>query len=166
MTLLKKKTNRSRIFPGTEWETILPGEAGFDSKKLDGAKGWLDDGVGSGRYRIVIVRSGCIVAEWNHGFYSKKRFPLMASAKSVFLRAFHSISQPSHVNRKNVTVRNIHLPLASAAKSVFSCILGIAIQEGKIPTADARIADFYPEAMDVSEGEGPKPGRHVISKRP
>ena len=41
------------------------------------------------------------------------------------------------------------LPLASAAKSVSSCLLDIAIGEGKLPSADAKVADYYPEAMDV-----------------
>jgi CubicO group peptidase (beta-lactamase class C family) len=54
--------------------------------------------------------------------------------------------------------------LASAAKSIFSSILGIAITEGKIPSADARVVEFYPEAIDVPPGEGPKPGRYAFSK--
>ena len=60
--------------------------------------------------------------------------------------------------------RDEQLWLASAAKSVFSCILGIAIEEGKIPSADAKIVDYYPEAMDVPEDEGPKPGRYAFEK--
>jgi CubicO group peptidase (beta-lactamase class C family) len=60
--------------------------------------------------------------------------------------------------------REEQLRLASAAKSVFSCLLAIAIDEGKIPSADAKLIDFYPEAMDVPAGEGPKPGRHVFEK--
>jgi CubicO group peptidase (beta-lactamase class C family) len=60
--------------------------------------------------------------------------------------------------------REEQLWMASAAKSIFSCMLGIAIEEGKIPSADARIADYYPEAMDVPEGEGPKEGRYVFPK--
>lgn len=54
--------------------------------------------------------------------------------------------------------------LASAAKSIFSCILGIAIKEGKLPSADAGIIDYYPEAMEVPEGKGPKPGRYAFEK--
>jgi CubicO group peptidase (beta-lactamase class C family) len=56
------------------------------------------------------------------------------------------------------------LGLASAAKSIFSCLLGIAIEEGKLPSADAKVVDYYPEAMDVPEGEGPKPGRYAFPK--
>jgi CubicO group peptidase (beta-lactamase class C family) len=54
--------------------------------------------------------------------------------------------------------------LASAAKSVYSCVLGIAIAEGKLPSADARVIDYYPEMMDVPEGTGPKPGRYAFPK--
>jgi CubicO group peptidase (beta-lactamase class C family) len=52
--------------------------------------------------------------------------------------------------------------LASATKSIFSCILGIVIAEGTIPSADAKLREYYPEAMDVPEGEGPKDGRYVF----
>jgi CubicO group peptidase (beta-lactamase class C family) len=60
--------------------------------------------------------------------------------------------------------RSARFQLASAAKSVFSCMLGIAVAEGKIESADAKVVDYYPEAMDVPEGEGPKSGRHVYEK--
>jgi len=56
------------------------------------------------------------------------------------------------------------LPQASAAKSYYSCLLGVAVAEGRIPSADARVVDYYPEMMDVSEDKGPKPGRHAFDK--
>ena len=48
---------------------------------------------------------------------------------------------------------------ASAAKSVYSSLLGIAVAEGKIASADALVCDYYPEMLDVPEGAGPKAGR-------
>jgi CubicO group peptidase (beta-lactamase class C family) len=57
--------------------------------------------------------------------------------------------------------RDAQLNMASATKSLFSCMLGIAIAEGKIRSADDKLIDYYPEFMDVSEGKGPKPGRHA-----
>jgi CubicO group peptidase (beta-lactamase class C family) len=51
---------------------------------------------------------------------------------------------------------------ASASKSTFSCMLGIAVQEGVIKSADDRVIDYYPEMMDVAPGEGPKAGRHAF----
>lgn len=60
--------------------------------------------------------------------------------------------------------RDAQLRLASATKSIFASILGIVIDEGTIPSADAKIIDYYPEAMDVPEGEGPKEGRYVFAK--
>lgn len=116
-------------FPGAEWQLVSPDEAGFHPPKLNKAKRWLDDRVADGRYRVVIVRGGQLVAEWNHG-----------------------------VGREE------QLWMASATKSIFSCILGIAIEEGKVPSADARIVDYYPEAMDVPQGAGPKPGRYAFAK--
>lgn len=116
-------------YPQADWTRIAPSEAGLDPAKLDGIKSWLDDRVNDGKYRIVIVRGGRLVAEWNHG-----------------------------VGREE------QLWLASATKSLFSSILGIAIDEGRLPSADAKVIDYYPEAMDVPEGEGPKPGRYVFPK--
>lgn len=51
---------------------------------------------------------------------------------------------------------------ASASKSTFSCVLGIAVAEGVIKSADDRVADYYPEMMDVPPGAGPKEGRHAF----
>jgi len=119
----------AQTYPDAEWQRVSPDEVDMDPAKLNLAKRWLDENVAERRYRVVIVRGGRLVAEWNHGLE-----------------------------------RDQHLGLASAAKSIFSCILGIAIDEGKIPSADARIIDYYPEAMDVPEGEGPKPGRYAFEK--
>lgn len=121
-----------KTYPSSEWTRVSPAEAGLDPEKLDGVKRWLDDTAAraeDGRYRVVVVRGGRVVAEWNHG-----------------------------------VGRDEQLRMASAAKSIFSCILGIAIEEGKTPSADARIVDYYPEAMDVPEGEGPKEGRYAFEK--
>ena len=49
--------------------------------------------------------------------------------------------------------------IASANKSILSSMLGIAIDEGRIKSADHLAVDYYPEMMDVSNGEGPKEGR-------
>jgi len=51
--------------------------------------------------------------------------------------------------------------LASATKSTFATVLGIAVAEGMVPSADARLADHFPGALDVLPGEGSKPGRHA-----
>jgi hypothetical protein len=44
--------------PGAEWERMSPAEAGADLEEPAAARQWLDDHVGGGRYRIVIVRGG------------------------------------------------------------------------------------------------------------
>jgi CubicO group peptidase (beta-lactamase class C family) len=51
------------------------------------------------------------------------------------------------------------LGMASAAKSLYSSMLGIVIEEGNIPSADTKVFDYYPEMMDIKNGEGPKQGR-------
>lgn len=55
------------------------------------------------------------------------------------------------------TDEKVHI--ASANKSILSSTLGIAIAEGKIGSADDLATEYYPELMDVAEGEGPKEGR-------
>ena len=56
------------------------------------------------------------------------------------------------------------IPQASAAKSCYSCLLAIAVSEGKIYSLDASVIDYYPEMIDIREGEGSKPGRHALDK--
>ena len=51
------------------------------------------------------------------------------------------------------------LNMASATKSLFASVLGIAVADGKVGSADDRAVDYFPEMMDVPEGKGPKPGR-------
>ena len=54
--------------------------------------------------------------------------------------------------------------IASAAKSLYACVLGSVIADAKISSADEPVIDTYPELMDVPDGEGPKPGRHAFEK--
>ena len=53
---------------------------------------------------------------------------------------------------------------ASAVKSGYSCLLAIAVSEGKLPSLDVQVVDYYPEMMDACEGEGPKAGRWAFEK--
>jgi len=53
---------------------------------------------------------------------------------------------------------------ASAVKSLYSCLLGIAIAEGKVAGLDAPVVEYYPEMMYVPDGEGPKPDRYAFPK--
>lgn len=52
----------------------------------------------------------------------------------------------------------------STVKSIHSCLLAIAVEEGRVPSFDSRLADIYPEALDVPEGEGPKSDSWVFPK--
>lgn len=52
----------------------------------------------------------------------------------------------------------------SLSKSVYSCALAIAVEDGKIGSIDDPIVDYYPEMLDVAEGEGPKPDRFARPK--
>ena len=52
--------------------------------------------------------------------------------------------------------------IASAAKSIYSNVLGILIAEGGLKSADELVVDYYPEMMEVVEGQGNKPGRYAF----
>jgi CubicO group peptidase (beta-lactamase class C family) len=120
---------KNSIFPKDSWDRIPPIESGFDPDKLENARRFIDENAPEGRYRVVIVHKGSIVAEWNKGVGADDK-----------------------------------LSLTSATKSVLSCILGIAIDEGRILSLDSKLTDYFPEAMDVPEGKGPKPGRYAFEK--
>jgi CubicO group peptidase (beta-lactamase class C family) len=51
--------------------------------------------------------------------------------------------------------------IASAAKSIYSNVLGILVHEGGLKSPDESVVDYYPEMMEVKEGEGNKPGRYA-----
>jgi CubicO group peptidase (beta-lactamase class C family) len=52
--------------------------------------------------------------------------------------------------------------IASAAKSIYSNVIGILVKEGSLKSIDELVIDHYPEMMDVHEGEGNRPGRHAF----
>ena len=56
------------------------------------------------------------------------------------------------------------LEIASTWKSMLSNVLGIAVAEGKLPSVDAEVYDYWPDFMDVPEGTGPKEGRYAFPK--
>jgi CubicO group peptidase (beta-lactamase class C family) len=111
------------------------------------------------------------VAPWDAGFDQRR-------LETARIRLSHTVRGTNGRTYRTLIVRggrivaewNRHMygseqaRLASATKSVFSCILGILIAEKKIPSADARVVDYYPEAMDVPRGQGPKRGRHAFPK--
>jgi CubicO group peptidase (beta-lactamase class C family) len=75
------------VYPGTDWEMISPSEAGFDPNKLGAVRRWQGDRAQDPRfakYRTVIVRSGRVVAEWNHGLEQDFHAPLASATKSIF----------------------------------------------------------------------------------
>ena len=117
----------NHIFPDSEWQHCAPDEVGFSASKLAAARAELD--AQENDYRIVIVRGGQVLAEWNRGLAAES-----------------------------------YQWLASAAKSIFSNMLGIAVAEGAIESPDVKLIDLYPEALDVPEDQGPKPGRYVFPK--
>jgi len=154
----------SALYPGKHWLRVSASEVDFNLTKLNLVKKWLDKRAKNFRYRVVIIRGGRLVANWNLGFNTKKRRLLEFAFKQLFSKICYLTRNNISLSRNSSHADDIQLPLASAAKSIFSCILGIAIAEGKLPSADARVVDYYPEAMDVPEGKGPKAGRYAFEK--
>lgn len=154
----------SQSYPGQHWLKISPTEVGFNITKLNLVKKWLDERAKNFRYRVVLIRCGRLVANWNRGFDTQKKSLFEFPFKQVVSSIRYLTKNNKALFRNSTRADDIQLPLASAAKSIFACMLGIAIGEGKLPSADAKIVDYYPEAMDVPEGRGPKPDRYVCEK--
>ena len=57
-----------------------------------------------------------------------------------------------------------NIGVASTWKSMLSNVLGMAVAQGKLPSADAPVYDYWPDFMDVPEGTGPKDGRYAFAK--
>jgi len=79
----------------------------------------------------------------------KGRLVIVRSGR-VVLESYHYLDAAERV------------PIASAAKSAYSNVLGILVDEGKPASADDLVIDHYPEMMDVEEGQGNKPGRYAF----
>ena len=120
----------SIVYPKDAWQPLEASDAGIDPEGLAVARRWYDDAMGDKPYRVVMIRGGHMVAEWNRGIDRETRFGI-----------------------------------ASAAKSVYSNVLGILVDEGDvIPSADCEVFDYYPEFMDVPDGTGPKENRYAFPK--
>jgi CubicO group peptidase (beta-lactamase class C family) len=118
-----------QTFPGENWATMSPEEAGFSPDKLAAAGSWLSDLAGDKTYQVALSRNGYLIGEWYQG------------------------TDPGESHRQ-----------ASAAKSYYSSMLGIAEAEGRIGSVDEKVVDHYPEFIDVPDGKGPKPGRYAFEK--
>ena len=116
-----------REWPSSDWQMCEPEEVGINHQKLTEAEKFQSVNAGDRPYRILVVRHGKLVSEWN-----VQADPLEKADQ------------------------------ASASKSTFSCVLGIAIEEGLIGSENDRVIDYYPEMMDVPLGHGPKEGRHAF----
>ena len=55
------------VYPGNQWETATPEEAGIYQEGLDGVRVWLDERVDDRRYRFAVVKAGKLVVDWSQG---------------------------------------------------------------------------------------------------
>jgi CubicO group peptidase (beta-lactamase class C family) len=54
--------------------------------------------------------------------------------------------------------------IASGQKTLYGCMLAIAVQEGKIASAGGRVVDTFPRMMEPTKGYGPREDRFVTPK--
>ena len=108
---------------------IEPEAVGWSAQRLEEVRRWHEAAAAGRRYRVVVVKAGAIVAEWNH-----------------------------------LVDRDARLHLRSGTKSVFSSLVGIAVDEGTIASPDVLVADLFPEALDVPQGTGPKRSEYATPK--
>ena len=72
------------IYPDPDWTVARPEEVDLNPDKLAAAKQWLDDRAGEIPYRVVIVRGGYLVADWNHGVGAGEQLKLASATKSIY----------------------------------------------------------------------------------
>lgn len=128
-------------FPGQTWETADPAETGLDPSRLRAARTQLEDHSIDDDPRNI------------------ERFGHDDPYRVVVVRNGRIVAEWAEGVDPDEQVL-----LASATKSLYSNILGIAVEEGMIPSPDAKLASMFPEAIDVLPGEGPKEKRHARHK--
>lgn len=133
----------TRVFPAAEWVSKPASELGFSEEKLEDVSQWLDRNAARAPRRR---RGG--VFRW----FKWRRGP--TRYRVVVVRDGYIAAEW----QRGISSRE-RLSMASAAKPLFASVLGIVIDEGKLPSADAKVIEYYPEMMEVGTGEGPKPGR-------
>lgn len=128
--------------PGREWERATPAEAGLDPDRLADARADLE---------TAPIDHDDGDDPRDRGAYGDAN-----PYRAVVVRGGRLVAEWNRGVAPDERVQ-----LASATKSAFATVLGIAVAEGMVPSADARLTELFPEALDVLPGEGPKPGRHA-----
>ncbi len=125
---------KTKAYPTNQWPQAAPSDVGFIAEKLEAAHQWLE-------HRV------------QEAAYQDQGYRVVIARGGYLVRAWtHGVSA------------NAQLRIASAAKSVYSSMLGIAVAEGVIPSADAHVVDYYPDMMNIPPGTGPKEGRYAFDK--
>ena len=72
------------LYPQETWSRANPADVGMDAYKLDEAHRWIDENMPGQPYRVVIVRRGQVVAEWNRGLAAEDSVGIASAAKSAY----------------------------------------------------------------------------------
>ncbi len=117
------------------WQTAAPSDVGMVSQPLADMVGLLDSTPAHGYHSVAIVKDGKLV------------FERYFSGQDLDLAAYTYALTPE----KTFGPETPHC-LASAAKSVTSLLVGIAIDKGLIQSASAKVFDSFPEYADLATG--------------
>ena len=87
-------------YPGSEWDTVAPAQAGWSADRLDAAKKWSSE---IGTSAVVVVRHGAMVAEWG----DTSADILLNSARKSLLSALIGIAVARHQIDLNATLADL-----------------------------------------------------------
>ena len=114
--------------PASDWQTIAPADAGFESD-IDGK---LDDAFAGGDlpnlHAVVVARHGKLVLE----------------------RYYEGLDERWGINLGKVEFApDVKHDLRSVSKSIVSLLYGIALSEGQVPSLDQPLVDQFPAYKDL-----------------
>jgi CubicO group peptidase (beta-lactamase class C family) len=100
VTLFQAPCIAAERYPGTEWEHIAPGQAGWSAEQLAHAQDWSRT---IGTSAVVVVQHGAIVAEWGDVTANI----LLNSARKSLLSALIGIAVGHHQIDPNATLAEL-----------------------------------------------------------
>jgi CubicO group peptidase (beta-lactamase class C family) len=114
------------------WETALPAESGFETQALCASLRRVAEG-SANIHGVLVERRGRLVAELYRRGADRSIYSLFASDVSFGPTAVHD--------------------LRSVSKSVVGLLVGIVMEQGKLPALSTPVLDFYPEFADLRSAD-------------
>ncbi len=140
-------------WPGIGWENGEVQELGFDRVRLSAAAGYLAKEAGGRPYRVLVVRHGRVVAEWNYRVNPLERRSIGAAGDAV-TSCLLGIAISEGVVRSEADRVTKYYP--ELAEAVAGRATGVG-DAGLVPDPAVTFDDALngPPGSPGSEGEGP-----------